>query len=62
VGILSACSTTYIFKYMGLDTLIVRIAFFLLLLNIWVWFISDSKKEKIPVGDFVEANKMELIK
>jgi len=43
---------------MGVDTLILSIALLLLLLNIWVWFISDIKKEIIPAGDFVETKQI----
>jgi len=38
------------------------IVLILLLLNIWVWFISDIKKEIKPAGDFVVAKKMLLLK
>jgi len=50
VDVLSACSTTYIFKYMGVDTLIVSIALLLFLLNIWVWFIYEDER-KIKLKD-----------
>jgi len=45
MGILSSRSTSYIFKYMGLDTLIVSIALLLLLLNIWVWSDYETERE-----------------
>ena len=62
MGVLSACCATYLSKYMGVDTLIVSIALLLLLLNIWVWFVSDIKKEIKPARDFVETKKMVLMK
>jgi len=61
MGILSARSTAYIFKYMGLDTLIVSIALLLLLLNIWVWFIDEPKQE-IKKSRYIEfTNKIVFI-
>jgi len=60
MGILSSRSTAYIFKYMGVDTLIVSIALLLLLLNIWVWFIYEAEKEYIRQGEFVETKQILL--
>ena len=60
MGIVNACSTTYLSKYIRLDTLIGSIA--LLLLNIWVWFIDETEMEINRSGNFVETKKMILMK
>jgi len=62
MGILSARSTTYIFKYMGLDTLIVSIALLLLLLIIWVLLIYERGMEIKRAGDFIVTKKILLLK
>ena len=48
--------------YIKRKWLFLLIVLILLLLNIWVWFISDIKKEIIPAGDFIETKKMVLMK
>jgi hypothetical protein len=48
--------------YIKRKWLFLLIVLILLLLNIWVWFLSDTKKEIKPSGDFVETKKMVLMK